>query len=182
MRALLLVDVIKDFEHEDGDRLLASFRRRHGGLTRAMVEARRRGDLVAFANDGGRDWDVARLIRLALDGKAGELVRAVLPRDTEPVFLKAHYSAFEGTPVAAALDGLGVTELALAGTATEMCVFQTAADALRHGFQVSVLADACASVDERHEALALAYLSEVRRVEILSQHASGTPMGRLRFD
>jgi CBS domain-containing protein len=87
-----------------------------------MAEARRRGDLVAFANDGGRDWDVARLIRLALDGKAGELVRAVLPRDTEPVFLKAHYSAFEGTPVAAALNGLGVTELALAGTATEMCV------------------------------------------------------------
>jgi hypothetical protein len=29
MRALLVVDVIKDFEHEDGDRLLASFRKRH---------------------------------------------------------------------------------------------------------------------------------------------------------
>jgi hypothetical protein len=42
MRALLLVDVIKDFEHEDGDRLLSSFRDRHGGLTRALYDARRR--------------------------------------------------------------------------------------------------------------------------------------------
>ena len=31
--ALLLVDVIQDFRHEDGERLLASFRRRHAALT-----------------------------------------------------------------------------------------------------------------------------------------------------
>ena len=169
MPALLLVDVIKDFEHEDGDRLLASFRDRHRGLTRALYAARQQGDIVAFANDGDDAWDLTTILRRALDGKGGDLVRAVAPRGTEPVFLKAHYSAFEGTSLAAALDALQVTELALAGTATEMCVFQTATDALRHGLQVTVLADACASVDERHESIALGYLHEVRGVEVIRE-------------
>lgn len=170
MRALLLVDVIKDFEHEDGERLLASFRARHGGMTRALSEARRRDDLVIFANDGGDAWDVTSLVRRAVGGKAGDLVQALVPRDTEPVFLKSHYSAFEGTPLEAALDGFRVSDLALAGTATEMCVFQTATDALRRGYRVTVLPDACASVDVRHESISLTYLHEVRGVEILREH------------
>lgn len=36
MQALLLVDVLKDFEHEDGDRLLASFRERHARLVELL--------------------------------------------------------------------------------------------------------------------------------------------------
>ena len=167
MRALLLVDVLKDFEHEDGERLLASFRARHRGFTRALSEARGREDLVIFANDGGDAWDVTTLVRRAVAGKGGDLVRALVPRENEPVFLKAHYSAFEGTSLGAALDGFHVSDLALAGTATEMCVFQTASDALRRGLRVTVLADACATVDVRHESIALAYLHEVRGVEIV---------------
>lgn len=38
--ALLLVDVINDFRHEDGDALLVSFRERHAALSRALREAR----------------------------------------------------------------------------------------------------------------------------------------------
>ena len=57
----------------------------------------------------------------------------------------------------------------LAGTATEMCVFQTATDALRLGLEVTVRADACATVDERHEALALDYLEEVLGVTVLGR-------------
>ena len=47
--ALLLVDVIKDFEHEDGDRLLASFRERHRGMVEALDDARSRGVPVAVS-------------------------------------------------------------------------------------------------------------------------------------
>ena len=177
MRAFLLVDVLKDFEHEDGERLLANFRERHDGMTRALSEARRRGDLVIFANDGGDTWDVTTLVRRAVNGKAGDLIRALVPRETEPVFLKSHYSAFEGTSLAAALEALRVRSLALAGTATEMCIFQTATDALRHGLRVTVLADACASVDVRHESISLTYLHEVRGVEILREHDVEPPPG-----
>jgi nicotinamidase-related amidase len=168
-RALLLVDVVKDFEHEDGDRLLASFRERHAGLARAVAAARRAREPVVYANDGAGatgESDAAALVRRALAGQAGDLVRDVVPRPGERFILKPRYSAFDETPLATVLHELGVGEIALAGTATEMCVFQTATDALRRGFDVTVLAGACASVDERHEALALDYLQEVLGITV----------------
>jgi nicotinamidase-related amidase len=77
------------------------------------------------------------------------------------------YSAFDATPLASILrEELKVDELAVAGTATEMCVFQTVTDALRIGFRVSVLANACATVDEPNERLALDYLEQMLQVEI----------------
>jgi hypothetical protein len=38
---LLLVDVVNDFEHDDGDALLTSFRARHATLVGALDRARR---------------------------------------------------------------------------------------------------------------------------------------------
>jgi nicotinamidase-related amidase len=164
------VDVIKDFRHEDGDRLLESFRERHPALTRALERARAAGEPVVYANDHGQSWDsdAPGLLRAAVEkGKAGELVAAVAPRTGDTVVLKPRYSAFDATPLQSILrDELDVDELDVAGTATEMCVFQTVTDALRLGFKVTVRADACATVDEENERRALDYLGRVLGVEI----------------
>lgn len=162
--------MIKDFEHEDGDRLLASFRKRHAGLVRAVDQAREDGATIVYANDSAGTWrsDAASLIQRALDGKGGELVAAIAPRSDDLIVLKPRYSAFDETPLALLLEECGVREVTLAGTATEMCVFQTATDAVRHGFEVAVQADACATVDEDHEALALSYLEQVVGLRVLN--------------
>lgn len=162
-RALLLVDVLKDFEHEDGDTLLADFREHHGALVRALAEARADGRTVAYANDAPESGDAGpeEIVRLAVAGRAGGLVRDLVPQPGEPFAVKPGYSAFHGTELGERLRERGVTALDLAGTATEMCVFQSATDAVRLGFEVTVLAGACASVDHRHEALALDYLEQV---------------------
>jgi nicotinamidase-related amidase len=44
---------------------------------------------------------------------------------------------------------------------TEGCVAQTAIDARERGFKVTVLANACATIDERVEQVALEYLEQV---------------------
>jgi nicotinamidase-related amidase len=170
-KALLLVDVIKDFEHEDGDRLLESFRERHAGLVEVVAQARAAGRPVVYANDSDGSWgpDTAALIRRAVEGKGGELVAQIVPRPEDVLVLKPRYSAFDETPLASLLGERGIAELELAGTATEMCVFQTATDALRLGFEVSVHANACATVDEQHEELALAYLERVLDVPVLGR-------------
>jgi nicotinamidase-related amidase len=170
-QALLLVDVIKDFEHEDGDRLFASFRKRHAGLVTAVEQARADGTTIVYANDNAGKWrsDAPSLIERALEGKGGELVAAIAPRSEDLIVLKPRYSAFDATPLASLLEECGVRELTLAGTATEMCVFQTATDAVRHGFEVAVQADACATVDEEHEAVALSYLEQVAGLRVLNR-------------
>jgi nicotinamidase-related amidase len=169
--ALLLVDVIKEFRHEDGDRLLASYRERHRALVAALAQARRTGYPVVYANDNGGAWDsdAPALVRSAVEeGKAGELVAMVAPQPGDTFVLKPRYSAFDATPLESILRAdLDVGELLVAGSATELCVFQTVTDALRLGFRVTVRADACASVDAENERLALDYLGRVLGVEIV---------------
>jgi nicotinamidase-related amidase len=170
-KALLLVDVIKDFRHEDGERLLASYRTRHAALRRVLEEARAEKTLVVYANDNAGIWDsdAPALVRRAVgEGKAGELVAAVAPRPEEPVVLKPRYSAFDATPLETLLREREVIDVLVAGTATEMCIFQTVTDALRLGFGAGVQADACATVDEENERLALLYLERVLAVPVLS--------------
>jgi nicotinamidase/pyrazinamidase len=48
------------------------------------------------------------------------------------------YSGFEGTDLEALLRERGITQLTIAGLATDYCVKNTALDALRAGFQVTV--------------------------------------------
>lgn len=168
-RALLLIDVLKDFEHEDGDRLLADFREHHDALVRALADARAGGRGVVYANDAPESGDAngEEIVRRALEGKAGDLVRDLVPAPDEAFVVKPGYSGFHGTDLDSRLREQGATALDLVGTATEMCVFQTATDAVRLGFDVTVLADACASVDDGHEALALEYLEQVLGVDVV---------------
>jgi nicotinamidase-related amidase len=165
---LLLVDVLNSFRHEDGDRLAASFRQRFPGL-RWLVDAARAAGLPAvYANDNWGVWDsdVRRLVADAAQGLAGELVEAIAPSEGDRVIVKPRYSAFTSTPLHLILDDLDATRLLVAGTATEMCVTQTAIDARDAGYKVSVIADACSTVDERDEELALRYLERVADVHI----------------
>jgi nicotinamidase-related amidase len=161
--ALLLVDVINDFRHEDGDALLESFRERHGALIRALEDARADDVPVVYANDNFGVWDgnATRLVALALGGEAGDLVEPIAPRPDDRFVVKPRYSAFDHTPLVLILRELEIERILLAGAATEMCVVQTAIDAKEEGFKVSILAGACATTDPEIEELALHYAEEI---------------------
>jgi nicotinamidase-related amidase len=55
--ALVLVDAINDFRHEDGDVLLTSFGERHTALSDALMKARAQDVHVVYANDNFGVWD-----------------------------------------------------------------------------------------------------------------------------
>lgn len=60
---------------------------------------------------------------------------------------KEAYSGFQGTGLARSLHAMGVQRVFVCGLATDYCVKHTALDAIREGFEVVVLADACRAVD-----------------------------------
>jgi nicotinamidase-related amidase len=143
---------------------LASFRVRHAGLLAALRDARAREIPAVYANDNRGVWDgnAARLVWQAIhEGLGGELITSVAPREGDRFVVKPRYSAFDHTPLELILRDLEIERILLAGTATEGCVVQTAIDGRELGFKISVLADACASSDERLEQIALVYLEEV---------------------
>ena len=150
------------------DPLLDSFRERHEGMVRALGRARGDDRPIVYANDnyGVWDGDRQRLVKQALEGRGGDLLEAIAPADDDPFIVKPRYSAFDKTPLELILRELEIERLLLAGASTEGCVAQTAIDARELGFKVSVLADACATVDEQVERVALEYLEAVVGVRV----------------
>ena len=115
--ALLLVDLLNDFEHEDGEGLLESFRGRQPAMVRALGRARADGTPVVYANDNFGIWDGdgPRLVRQALEGRGGELVAAIAPQDGDRFVVKPRYSGFDHMPLVLILRELDVERLLLAG-------------------------------------------------------------------
>jgi nicotinamidase-related amidase len=160
--ALIVLDVITTFEHEDGDRLLDSMKDSVPALVRALAHARGR-IAVVYVNDADGHWDgdASGHVARALAGKGGEILRDVMPQTGDRVLFKPNYSAFDGTALGHLLASLEVTRVVLAGAATEMCVAQTGIAARTRGIQVTVLRDACATIDAENEQISLAYLEHV---------------------
>jgi nicotinamidase-related amidase len=71
------------------------------------------------------------------------------------------YSGFEGTDLEQVLREKGITQVTVVGLATDYCVKNTALDALRAGFQVTVDSTAVRGV-EVHEGDSERALAEVR--------------------
>ena len=161
--ALVVIDLLQRFDHEDGDALLASLRERLPGLVGALERARADGTPVVYVNDLDGRWDsnAPALVRDALDGPGGDALAEVAPREGDRILLKPRYSIFDHTPLVILLRELEVERLLLAGAATEMCVVQSAIDARELGFKVSILAGACATTDPELERLAFEYAERV---------------------
>lgn len=98
--ALIVVDMLNRYEHEDGERLLKSVR----GIVRPLarlIEAAREGEvLTVYVNDNHGDWTAGRsqLSRWALGGRDQGVIEPILPRDDVPFLVKASSAASLETP------------------------------------------------------------------------------------
>jgi nicotinamidase-related amidase len=166
--ALLVVDVLNDFEHEDGDTLLDSFRERAPRMREALERARGAGVPVVYVNDDRAHWDGdgPRLVHEALAGRGGDVIALLAPQEGDRMLLKHRYSAFDHTALDLLLPSLQVERLVLIGAATEGCVVQTAIDAREHGLKATILAGACATTDAALEETALRYAADVGGVRV----------------
>ena len=168
---LVVVDLFQNFDHEDGEPLLASLAARRDALA-SVLDAMRRADVpVVFVNDhpGVWDSDARRIIAEALAGPGGDLLRILVPQPGERVVLKPRYSAFDHTPLALLLEELDCERVVLVGLTTEGCIAQSAIDARELGYKVSVVPAACGTTDSQLERVALQYLDQVVGVHRLTE-------------
>lgn len=172
---VLLVDLFSDFAHEDGERLLGSLRIRREGIIGVLDQARRSGAPIVFVDDRAGRWDsdARRVVADALAGLGGDVLGELAPQEGDRFLLKPRYSAFDHTPLSLLLEELGCDRVVIAGMSTEGCVAQSAIDARELGYKVSVVADACATIEEPLEAIALRYLAEVVGVRLIEADEIG---------
>ena len=142
-RALIVVDIQNDYFPGGAHPLVEP--------EAAAANARRLLD--AFRADGAplvhvqHVWDApdAPFMR---PGTAGvEIHESVAPLHGEPVIRKAHPNSFLETALEETLRAGGVDEVVVCGMMTSMCVDATARAASDLGFTVTVVHDACATLD-----------------------------------
>lgn len=76
-----------------------------------------------------------------------EIQPAVAPKSDEPVIVKNHINSFRDTELKQQLDVHGVEELVVVGAMSHMCVDAIVRAAVDMGYPVTVLHDACATLD-----------------------------------
>ena len=156
-RALVIVDFQNDFcpggalAVPEGDEIAGRINELAGSGEYELVVATRDWhppDHGSFGEQGG-PWPVH-----CVAGTPGaELHQALDPTPIDAVIDKGQdpategYSGFEGTDLAARLREHGIEHVTVVGLATDYCVKNTALDALREGFSVTVDSTATRGVD-----------------------------------
>jgi len=161
--ALVLVDVLNAYDHEDADLLVASVDEALPAMERLLELARERDVLRIYVNDNFDDWtlDRGRLVERAMATEAGRrLVGPLAPDDDVALVLKGRHSIFYETPLAYMLTQADVGHVVLCGQVTEQCILYSALDAHIRHFAVTVARDACAHI---HADLADAALRMMER-------------------
>jgi nicotinamidase-related amidase len=161
--ALIVVDVLNAYDHEDADRLIASVDETLPHLRTLLDEARERDVLRIYVNDNFDDWtlDRGRLLERAMATEHGRrLVEPLAPDEDVALVLKGRHSIFWETPLAYMLNRHDVGHVILCGQVTEQCILYSALDAHIRHFDVTIPRDACAHI---HEDLADAALRMMER-------------------
>jgi nicotinamidase-related amidase len=152
--ALLCIDLQE--EHRQDKRLLAvEFDRVIGNVVRLQGAARQNGISVyhfAYIVDVGAQTTLAHHPRLP-DGRSAfsdkddpltAICPEVAPTEGERLIIKSEASAF-GTGLGDGLKAVGTEWLYVCGVWTEACVDATVKAALKLGFRVALVKDACGS-------------------------------------
>lgn len=113
-----------------------------------------------------------------------ELADDILPtvdRDKDMIMTKHYYSAFDQTSLLMTLRMRLVTEIYLCGCLTNIGIYATAADAVQHGMDVTVIDDCLGyrSIDKHEEALRqmsdIMGVREIDSEEIIEESGGGAP-------
>lgn len=180
--ALLLIDVINDFEFEGGDVLLKlalPMSRKIAELKRLATAAR---IPAIYVNDNFGKWqsDFKKIVAHCLedDVRGKPFVESVLPDDRDYFVLKPKHSGFYCTALDLLLKHLGVTNLILTGIAGNNCVLFTANDAYMRDFNLFVPSDCSVSQTQKDNDYALRQMQEVLKADI--RPASELDLEKLR--
>ncbi|MFI8231219.1 cysteine hydrolase family protein [Streptomyces sp. NPDC085900] len=160
--ALIVVDMINTYDHDDADLLLPSVTDVVPRVASLLERAREQEATVIYVNDNFGEWRShhGELLEQALAGPHAKLVEPLVPDDSSLFVVKARHSIFFETPLNYLLSQQGIDHVVLCGQVTEQCILYSALDAHIRHLEVTVPRDAVAHI---HNDLAEAALRMMER-------------------
>jgi nicotinamidase-related amidase len=183
--ALLLIDVINDFNFPESDQLL-KFAEPMAERISGLAERARVAELpVVYVNDNFGRWrsdfraQVEHCLRAGSRGR--KIVELLRPKPSDYFVLKPKHSGFFSTTLDTLLEYLGTETVILTGIAANICVLFTANDAYMRDLSLVIPRDCVASNTESLNEYALKQMATVLKAEVLeSDQLSAEALSRLR--
>jgi nicotinamidase-related amidase len=168
--ALLLIDVINDFDFEEGEQLLKLALPVGKNIAELKQRATAAGIPSIYVNDNFGRWqsDFKKIVAHCSrdDAKGKSFVKLLLPDDDDYFVLKPKHSGFYSTTLELVLTHLGAKNLILTGIAGNNCVLFTANDAYMRDFKIFIPADCVVSNTEQENQYALEQMETVLKADV----------------
>ena len=168
--ALLLIDVINDFEFTDGDKLFKNALPMARRLAALRAKAKQANVPVIYVNDNFGKWqsNFHNILEHACHEKVrgSEIAKLLKPDDEDYFVLKPKHSGFFSTTLDILLEYLQCETLVLTGVTTDICILFTANDAYMRDFNLVIPKDCVAAADKKENELALQHLKRVLKADI----------------
>ena len=168
--ALLLIDVVNDFEFPRGDELF----REALPMAPRIAELKRRtqaaGIPAVYINDNFGRWQSKfdDIVKHCLeDGVRGRpFVEQLIPGERDYFVLKPKHSGFYQTPLELLLKHLGTRRLILTGVSTNSCVLFTASDAYMRDLELIVPEDCVAACNAQEHNFAMQQMKNMLKADV----------------
>lgn len=166
--ALLVIDMLNPYDHEDADQLIRTVEPIVEPLARLIDSADESGTDVVYVNDNYGDFSATRetIRERALAGRRPDLIDPIVPGSDRAFLMKARHSAFYSTALDYLLRQRHVERLILAGQVTEQCILYSALDAYVRHFSICVPRDVVATIDPRLGNAALEMMERNMRASV----------------
>lgn len=159
MKALLVIDMLKDFIDEEGVLTTGKAGRDIVAFIKTAIDKfRKEGYPIIYICDNHEkdDKEFDMFLPHCIANTAGsEIIEELEIKEEDKIIRKRRYSAFYGTDLDLYLREKEVDEIHLVGVCTNICVLYTAADARNIGYKVKVYKNGVASFDKEAHAFAL---------------------------
>jgi nicotinamidase-related amidase len=161
--ALLIIDMINDFNFTHGDLLLSHTNLIIEPILHVKSMMKKKGLPIIYINDHYNLWqaDFGKIIDTCKNQKNKTLIEKIKPTENDYFLIKPKHSAFYGTALHTLLQQLKVDTLILTGIAGNICVLFTANDAYMREYQLWVPEDAIASAAIEDNKYALSMMNHV---------------------
>jgi nicotinamidase-related amidase len=169
--ALLVIDVINDFDFDEAAQLLEFAKPMAGKLSSLISRARQARMPVIYVNDNFGRWRSdfkAQVEHCLRRGRGSEIVALLQPHEDDYFVLKPKHSGFFATTLDTLLDYLDVETVILTGIATNICVLFTANDAYMRDLRLIVPADCVAANSQELTNYALNQMQTILKTEVVT--------------
>ena len=173
--ALLLIDVINDFDFKTRNRLLRYARPAAARIAALKTRLRNAGSPAIYVNDNFGRWqsDFRTQVESCCDPSSpGHDIASLLRPAADDYFvLKPKHSGFYSTSLEILLKDLGIRTLVITGFAGDICVLYTANDAYMRDYDLIVPSDCVASETLAGNRAALHHMKTRLKARVVSSRA-----------